>query len=774
MYVKLDHIIVMFLVLLCFPITAQTYKIKGHVYGQQNQEPIEDVYVQMVDHEKNATITNENGYFELETDQLEGELWLYLVGYTSQTIHYDVNQPPLLVQLVANSQILNEVKVTAFGRNKTIKETSGGVAYLSGEQLKQGSGVSMQQALNRVPGVRMDQSNLGDSRVSIRGNGVRSPWGMRNIKVYINGIPVTETDGTTRIEALDVPSLGEAEVIKGPASSIYGAGTGGVIKFQLERSPYQEQSIEASGLVGSYGLHREQITYRSGGDKLNSYVSYGHQELSGYREHSNDKRDFLTANFQFFPSEKQKITLLISRTSQKTQIPGALTEDQVKEDPRQAAVGNLAKDAGRMQNWTRIGLGQKYRFNKMLTNQTSVFTYFYDLHHPLVFGVIRNFYQSYGGRTAFDFDPHFKILPTVFTVGGEFNQALTKGSVYVNNQGMEGNMMSNTDYKNTMFTLFLQIETQLWKIANLELGVSYNGLDYQVTDYFNPEDGGKKRFKPQASPRIALSHNFGEWLSLHASVSYGFSNPTTTEIQNADQSLNKTIQAVEGINYELDAKGHLFKSRFDYSLSFYDMEMKGELIAQTISPGVSVYHNSGKTSHKGIELGLSYQVLKKEESKAFTKLNPYLSLTYSDFLVTDYKVLNAQNEVIANYDGNRLIGVAPWVVSAGVDFSTKIGFYGNVIYYFSDQYPLNDRNTDYNSAYSDLNAKLGYKIKLGKHFGLDVFVGMKNITDSQYSSFTALNATSYGGQPPAYFNPSPGRNWYTGLKIKYLFNVKNK
>src|SRR5699024_289875 len=119
-------------------------------------------------------------------------------------------------------------------------------------------------------------------------------------------------------------------------SSIYGAGTGGVIKFKLARAPYQTQSIEAAALVGSYGLHREQITYRNGGDKMNTYISYGHQYYGGYRQHASDQRDFLTANFQFFPSEKQQITLLVSRSSQKTQIPGELTRNQVKTDRRKA------------------------------------------------------------------------------------------------------------------------------------------------------------------------------------------------------------------------------------------------------------------------------------------------------------------------------------------------------------------------------------------------------------------------------------------------------
>src|SRR5690606_34654036 len=128
-------------------------------------------------------------------------------------------------------------------------------------------------------------------------------------------------------------SIGRAEIIKGPASSIYGAGTGGVINFQLQRSPYQEQSIEATALVGANSLYRLASTYRSGGDKINSYVSYGWQEYGGYRDHSKDMRRFLTGNFQLFPSDKRIITLLLNRSTQHSQIPGSLTADQVADNP---------------------------------------------------------------------------------------------------------------------------------------------------------------------------------------------------------------------------------------------------------------------------------------------------------------------------------------------------------------------------------------------------------------------------------------------------------
>src|SRR5690606_26741429 len=296
--------------------------------------------------------------------------------------------------------------------NRVNRETPGSIALLNTSDIQRGNGISLQSAFNTVPGVRMDQSTLSDSRISIRGNGVRSPWGSRAVKIYLNDIPITETDGTTRIEALDVNNIGRVEVIKGPASSIYGAGTAGVINFQLQRAPYGERSIEVSGLSGSHGLNRTAAAYRSGGDKVNSYVAYGWQEYNGYRLHSNDMRRHITRNFQFFPTDRQIVTVRISRTTQHPQIPGALTKTQVAENPLQANATNVDKAAGRYQNWTRVGIGQQYRFGDKFTNCTSIFSYFYDLNHPLAYAYIRNYYQSYGGRTRFTYDPGFRSFAT--------------------------------------------------------------------------------------------------------------------------------------------------------------------------------------------------------------------------------------------------------------------------------------------------------------------------------------------------------------------------
>jgi iron complex outermembrane receptor protein len=692
-----------------------------------------------------------------------------MLGYKAQLFSISAVNASLNVQMEADELNLNEVRVSGFNSNKATKETAGAISVVTSKDINRGSAVSFQSAFNTIPGVRMEQSTLSEARISIRGNGVRSSFGIRNIKIYVNEIPVTEADGTTRIEALDVNSIGRAEVIKGPASSIYGAGTGGVINFQMQRSPYQEQSLEASALTGAYGLRRLTTTYRSGGDKVNSYVSYGWQEYDGYREHSNDMRRFLTGNFQLFPSEKRIITLLLNRTTQYSQIPGSLSAEQVAANRRQASATNLDKAAGRYQNWTRVGLGQQYHFSDRFSNTTSAFTYFYDLNHPLPYAYIRNFYQSYGGRTRFTFDAGFDILPTTFTLGAELNEGRTKGTQYVNNKGTEGPVNSAIDYLNRQYSVFYQSETALGSKTSLVLGISYHGLSYDVNNYLNPTQSGIKEFDPQASPRIALSHTFGQALSLHASVSSGFSPPSGSEIRDVDGAINRSLQAEKAVNYELNAKGSWLKNRLSYDLSVFKMDMSGELIGQTVQQGITVYNNSGETSHDGVELFLAYQLFTPEDGKQIASLRPFLSATYSDFKFVDYKTLNTDGEATAVYDGNDLTGIAPWVINAGLDMETKLGLYVFASYFYSDRLPLNDANTAFNSSYGSLNSKIGLKRRITRHLEGNVYAGLDNMLNAKYSSIVSLNAAGFGGAQPAYFSPSPGRNAYGGFNIKYIF-----
>jgi len=745
---------------------AQQKLVSGHIYDSQTRQALIGVSIQNQKAEL-LSQSDQKGFFEINLNPTDSLIRVSLIGFKTQWIKLN-KEGNLNIQLQTDAFNLNEVRVTGFNGDKSNKETAGAIGLITSSDIALSNGISLQSALNTIPGVKMEQSTLSEARISIRGNGVRAGYGIRNIKIYVNEIPITEADGTTRIEALDVNSIGRAEVIKGPASSIYGAGIGGVINFQLQRSPYQEQSIEVSGQTGASGLHRLATTYKNGGDKMNSYVSVGWHEYDGYRTHSSDMRRFMTANFQLFPNDKQIITLLLNRTTQHSQIPGSLTLEQFNTDPTQANASNLDKAAGRYQNWTRIGLGQHYQFNDQFSNSSSVFTYFYDLDHPLPYAYLRNFYQSYGGRTRFTYKSGFNIFPTQFTIGAEFNEGLTKGTQFVNNQGIEGAINSTIDYNNTNFSLFYQSETEITEHTSLTIGLSYNSLKYIVQNYLDPHQNGIKKFDPQLTPRIALSHNFGEALSLHASVSSGFSPPSSSEIKNVDGSINLQIQAEKAINYEINAKGNLMKSRLAYDLALFKMDMKGELIAQSVQQGITIFNNSGKTSHNGLELALSYQLLKEDDNKPISSVRPYTAITYSNFKFEDYKTLNAQNEVIANYDGNRLTGIAPWVVMLGVDVETKMGLYLYGSYFYNDKTPLDDANEYSNLSYHILNTKIGFRKQLTRSFVVDVYGGIDNLFNERYSSILSLNAVGYGETAPAFYNPSPSRNGYLGINLKYL------
>lgn len=741
--------------------------IRGFVRDQQTDDALIGVNI-LIDGTARGTQTDADGYFELPADSSPVRITLSYVGYVKTSLKADADGTLLNIAMEPDNVALNEVQVIGFDNNKKLLETAASIALITGADFKRTNKTSLQPVLNNIPGVQMDQSNLGDARISIRGAGSRSNWGIRNIKIYLNDIPLTEPDGFTRIEGLDVAAVGRAEIIKGPASSIYGAGTGGVINFQLEKAPYGENSIELSALGGSYGLGRLTTTYRSGGDSFNANISYGRQTSDGYREHSSDNRTFFTGSLQFYPSQKQTLTLLLNRSHQDSFIPGNLTARQVSQNPQQASLDNLDKKAGRFQTWTRFGASHTYKFSKYFENRTSVYTSFYNLDHPLAYAYIRQPLQSYGGRTLLNFNPDFGILPTVFTLGGEFLNGISNARQFVNNAGKVGELTVNQELNNTQFSVFYNSETALTKHTSVVLGLSANQVTYNITDFMADSLSGTKSFNLEFAPRAGITHVFNEKAAVRASISSGFSPPTTSEIEDAQGRINRNVQAERGLNYEAGVRGNLFGGRLNYDVSLFSFQMKNQLIPQTVGQGNVIYVNAGKSSQNGLEAALSY-FWSARNSNVINYIRPYLSYSYSDFTFREFKIQDTGNGTQEDFSGNKITGIAPHVLSAGFDIETRPGIYLGSSFYFRDKTPITDNNEVFNKAYSVVNANLGYRKTFRNLIKIDFSAGINNLTDTRYSSFVALNAVSYTSAPPAFYNPAPARNFYTQLSISYLF-----
>ncbi len=758
------YIYILFLLLFSQVAKAQ-FLVKGQIADNSTQEPLVGATILELD-TKNGTVADLQGRFELTVSNQNAKLKIAFLGYDEKIVSISKSQP-LKISLESNSTNLNEVVVSGFANEKRYQDVSGGVALVTKQDLKRANSFSLQPSLNLIPGVRVDQSHFSDTRISVRGVGVRSQFGNRNLKFYINGIPLTEADGFTRIEGIDVSTLGKIEVIKGPASSIYGFGTGGVINFQTEKSAYNEQSISSEAMLGSYGLARVSSTYRVGNDKVNATATYGWQQMDGYREWSADTRRFFTSNLQFYVSEKQTVSAFINRTSQDALIPGNLNAEQLAEDRKQASPNNLRQKYGRDQVWTRIGISNNYDFAENFSNNTSIFTSFYDLDHP-IFQYLRTAYQSYGGRTQFSYKPKLGNFDLNLTFGGEYLNGLSKATRYVNNEGVEGDLLFNTDQDNTQYSIFAQAESELTKKISLTVGASYNRMEYNVTDYLDTLGVITKDFDPEFTPRVALSYLAHPNHSFHASVSYGFAPPTTSEISDENGNINQAIQPETGVNYELNAKGSFLNRKLTYDVSLFRFNVKDELIAQSIRQNVTIYNNAGETSRNGLELGLYYNAVGKE-NLTFASVRPFATLTYSDFQFEEYQILNGNDSVIADFSGNDLTGVSPWVFNIGLDLIAKNGLYFYGTYLYTGKAPINDAGTDFNESYGVVNVKAGFQKVFGK-IGIDAYLACDNLTNELYSSRIALNATAFGGGAPPYFAPSPERLWFGGLSVKYYFS----
>lgn len=745
---------------------AQT-TVAGRVIDQQTLKPLAGVNV-FVPNTTVGTATDTDGYFSLETSS--EVLEVSFVGYLSQEISTRTNGELLNISLSPDNVLMNEIQVVGFDTNRKLQETAGAIAVVTEKDLDRTNRISLLPVLNTIPGVRMDQSNLSNARISIRGNGVRSAFGIRNLKVYVNEIPITEADGFTRIEGLDINTIERVEVIKGPASSIFGAGTGGVLNFKTQRSPYGENSLEASSTVGDFGLLRYASTYRLGTDRFNATFTVGNQQYDGYQEYSNDSRRFVTGSIQYFPNEKQTVTILLNQTRQETQLPGALTQEQFDADPRQANAGSVAQQAARRQTWTRVGVSHAYEFSPMIENVSSVYSSFYKLDHPLTFAYIRQPYQSFGGRSRMIFTPQMSSFPTTFSVGGEFVSAFVDSKRYVNSGGEVGAINFNQERTLKQYSVFYQSETRLFPSTIVTLGLSVSGVEYDITDFIDSNQTGVKTFDAELSPRIAATHIVSDALAFHASVSSGFSPPTTSEINDANGNIRDDIQAEKGINYEVGARGVALSRHLNYDVSVYSLQMEDQLIPQTVAQNTTIYNNAGNTSLKGIEASVSY--LMPVSGSIFESVRPFASYAFSDYKFKEFQIRDADENVVADYSGNEVTGVSPHVASFGLDVATKHGAYLHGTYFYTGKAPIVDDNSIYNPAYSVVNVKIGYGTTLSDLFVVDIHAGADNLLDEHYSSQVALNARAFGppGTLPAFFNPAPSRNFYVGLSTTLRLN----
>ena len=267
--------------------------------------------------------TGPDGKFQLMVGDPDQGIVVSKEGYQSLVVTVRGWTGEKTITLKPSSLTLPEVVVQAYGADQKLLQTPGNLSLVTEDELNRGDRVNLAPVLNAVAGVRVDQAFMVDSRLSLRGVGLTANYGIRDVGIYVDDIPLNEADGFARLEGLDPDVLGEAQVIKGPASSLYGAGVGGDVLFNTQRPPAGETSLEASGLAGSYGLYRTEGSLKSDLGNASILLNYGTEWFNGYVNHTGDNHSFATALGTFYPSDRDSLTVLANQSDEQSQVATA-------------------------------------------------------------------------------------------------------------------------------------------------------------------------------------------------------------------------------------------------------------------------------------------------------------------------------------------------------------------------------------------------------------------------------------------------------------------
>jgi iron complex outermembrane recepter protein len=639
-------------------------------------------------------------------------------------------------------RVLDPFTVQGYLYRRPASEVPASLALMAEKQLVRFSDVSFLPAINSAPGVRMEERSPGSYRLSIRGSSIRSPFGVRNVKFYWNGLPFTDAGGNTYLNLFDFSSVNRIEIVKGPAGSLYGAGTGGVVL--LNTLARKRTAIELSTVFGSYGLHRFQVRGDLVKKNLDAIVNFSRTESEGYRDQSRLLRDALNTEWNFSISTSTNLSAKFLYTDIFYETPGGLTIDQFKSDPTLARPAAVEQNANVRNKTWYSGITATHDWSNNMSSDLGIYLSGTDFKNFAVLNYEARDEVNSGFRLANTLLCKGPSTAGKIVLGAEYQSMGSPVSVYENNKGIKGPLMIDDDLDSRQTIVFGQGELDLPKEFFITLGLSASWVTYDFKRTFPGEDVQEKEFKAELSPRLAILKKFGLW-SVYSSASKGFSPPTLAEVRPSTNIFNNSLEPEKGVNYEVGVRRVLGNFSFDFT-QYYFM-LKETIIIDRTQTDSEFFVNAGETEQIGSELMVSWNPSEI--------VNTWTSLTYNNYHFKEY----------GDFSGNKITGVPPATAVIGADLTLPMGMYCNTTYSYTGRIPLNDENTYFAEDYFLLNVRAGYRKNFGGSFNMDLFVSVDNAFNEMYSLGNDLNSAAMN---PRFYNPAPGRNYAAGLKIQFM------
>lgn len=663
--------------------------------------------------------------------------------------------------VVSDSTSLQNVTVNAFESKTRWKDVPASIAIVSKNDLQRFDVNTMLPALNAVAGVRMEERSPGSYRLSIRGSLLRSPFGVRDIKIYLDGVPFTDATGNTYLNLIDPNQLQSAEVVKGPSSSIYGANTGGVVLLNsLNDIGTKNNKFDASLNGGSYGMFNEQAGWQTQSKNFYSSLQQSHIQSDGYRQQSAMRKDVIKWNGRAQLSSNETLSFTAFYTDLFYKTPGGLTQVQLDTNPRMArpAAGPIpgaVTQHSSIHNKTAFGaVTLTSKIGSHFNNTTSLVIDHTDFTNPFITNYEHRSEWNYNARTSFGYDYTTTGFSLRATAGGEVGYNVAHINDYGNRAGVQDSVQFKDLTHLTQYFVFAQVNITAGTRWQFQLGASNNTTHY----WFNRLTDASQQYPqvrtagPLLTPRFSALYQAAKTVSLYASAAEGFSTPTLAEVRPNDGNYHPQLQPEYGWNYEAGIKGNAIKGRLEFNVSAYYLKLKHAIVSNTDANGAQYFVNSGSAIEKGIEVWFKAHLLKPNGGAA---LDVWNSFSYQPYIFGTY--ISGKSDS----SGNRLTGVPRTINVTGVDVRVAKTWYGSVIVNNVAKIPVNDANTAFAKAYHLVQLKLGKNINL-PGCKLNVYAGIDNLLNETYSLGNDINAVG-----KRYYNPSAKRNFYAGARVSF-------
>ncbi len=670
----------------------------------------------------------------------------------------------------------DDVVVTATRVEKKIIDIPYPVTRLKSTSYKFSRKVTIDDVLENVPGLFL-QSRYGnhDVRVSIRGFGSRSNTGIRGVRILLDGIPESEPDGQTRIEAIDFNSIGSIEVVKGNSSSLYTNAPGGVINF-INDIYFPYSFATNFNEFGSFDLRRNGVKFGVRTDKYGFLGTYSYHNYKGYRPHSEDYWHIFNTVLDLSPGDGTNLQILGYFVDGLIKLPGSLTKEEFEEDPYQASQREVDRDTKRLTTKGRLGLKFKTTFGKNDNQEIEILPY----------GTIKYFHRTsgqyrvmnrYGLGSSFRYINRHTIanLDNEFSVGGDLLYQTGPIEWYQNIGGQKGDQLdalTDETIGNNGFYFSNYLELYGKKLYLLLTG-RYDNVYYEATDQLLDTRSAFRRFEA-FTPKAALNYKLTQYLAIYTSYGLSFDSPAGNEMDNYPTSsnpsilLNPDLKAQKSNNFEIGIKGNIRNPEMQYfsdlvfEATFFNSVIEDEIIPFEVFGDV-FFRNAAKTNRFGVELGADVNIVEG--------LNLQSSYTYSNFSYDEYSALTVDEELdtlTRDFSGNIVPSVPEhnffFSLAYTHPFTTRItGFIRGSMRFVSGMW-VDDANSDKTDDYVLFNAGIGFDMLFG-NFNLLISGGVNNIADKVFVGF--ININSSNGR---FYEPGEPQNFYAGINLGYAIN----